>query len=124
VIAGDYVTRSEPDGYTLLVAGGSESTSLYNLQKVPYELAKDFRPVMHVIRLRTMMAVKGDSDIKTFEELVAYAKKNPGKHAYGTSGVGSLTHSMMLMINKAAGIDTFHVPYKGDADVMTALLGD
>ncbi|MBV7483324.1 tripartite tricarboxylate transporter substrate binding protein [Bordetella sp. BOR01] len=124
VIAADQVARAEPDGYTLLVAGGSESTSLPNHQKVPYDLAKDFRPVAHVIRLRTMMAVKGDSSIKTFADLVAYAKANPGKLSYGTSGVGSLTHSMMLMVNKAVGIDTFHVPYKGDADVMTALLGD
>ncbi len=124
VIAADYVARAAPDGYTLLVAGGSESTSLPNHRKLPYSLSKDFRPILHLIRLRTMLAVKADSGIKTFPDLVAYAKENPGKLQYGTSGVGSLTHSMMLMINKAAGIDTFHVPYKGDADVVTALLSD
>ena len=124
VIAADQVARAAPDGYTLLVAGGSESTSLPNFQQVPYTLLKDFRPILHVIRLRTMLAVKADSKIGTFADLVAYAKKNPGKLTYGTAGIGSLTHAMMLLINKAAGIDTLHVPYKGDAEVMTALLSD
>ena len=123
VIAADSVARAAPDGYTLLVAGGSESTSLPNHQQVSYKQSS-FRPIGHVIRLRTMVVVKNDGKIKTFQDLVAAAKANPGKMAYGTSGVGSLTHSMMLMINKAAGIDTFHVPYKGDADVVTALIGD
>lgn len=122
VIAADAVSRALPDGYTLLIAGGSESTSLPNHQQVPYTQAS-FRPIGHVIRLRMLMVVKSDSKIRSFKDLVAHAKANPGKMAYGTSGVGSLTHSMMLMVNKAASIDTFHVPYKGDADVVTALLG-
>lgn len=123
VIAADSVARATPDGYTLLVAGGSESTSLPNHQQVSYKQTS-FRPIGHVIRLRTMVVVKNDGRIKTFQDLIAAAKANPGKMAYGTSGVGSLTHSMMLMVNKAAGIDTFHVPYKGDADVVTALISD
>lgn len=123
VIAADAVSKAAPDGYTLLVAGGSESTSLPNHQQVSYTQSS-FRPIGHVIRLRMMMVVKNDGKIKTFQELVKAAKASPGKMAYGTSGVGSLTHSMMLMVNKAAGIDTFHVPYKGDADVVTAILGD
>jgi tripartite-type tricarboxylate transporter receptor subunit TctC len=123
VIAADQVSKSAPDGYTLLVAGGSESTSLPNHQQVPYTQSS-FRPIGHVIRLRMMLVVKNDGKIKSFKDLVSYAKAHPGKMAYGTSGVGSLTHSMMLMINKAAGIDTFHVPYKGDAQVVTAMLGD
>ena len=123
VIAADSVARAAPDGYTLLVAGGSESTSLPNHQQVSYKQSS-FRPIGHVIRLRTMVVVRNDGKIKTFRDLVAAAKANPGKMAYGTSGVGSLTHSMMLMVNKAAGIDTFHVPYKGDADVVTALISD
>jgi tripartite-type tricarboxylate transporter receptor subunit TctC len=123
VIAADSVARAAPDGYTLLVAGGSESTSLPNHQQVSYKQSS-FRPIGHVIRLRTMVVVRNDGKIKTFRDLVAAAKANPGKMAYGTSGVGSLTHSMMLMVNKAAGIDTFHVPYKGDADVVNALISD
>ncbi|MES2635168.1 MAG: tripartite tricarboxylate transporter substrate binding protein [Pseudomonadota bacterium] len=123
VIAADAVSRAAPDGYTLLVAGGSESTSLPNHQQVSYKQSS-FRPIGHVIRLRMMVVVKNDGKIKNFADLVKYAKANPGKMAYGTSGVGSLTHSMMLMVNKAAGIDTFHVPYKGDAEVVTGMLGD
>lgn len=123
VIAAEAVSKAAPDGHTLLVAGGSESTSLPNHQPVPYNLATSFRPIVHVIRLRMMVVVRADSGMRSFADLVAYAKANPGKLAYGTSGVGSLTHSMMNVVNKAAGIDTFHVPYKGDADVVTALLG-
>lgn len=123
VIAADAVSKAPADGYTLLVAGGSESTSLPNHQQVSYKQSS-FRPIGHVIRLRMMMVVKNDGKIKSFQDLVNYAKSNPGKMAYGTSGVGSLTHSMMLMVNKAAGIDTFHVPYKGDAEVVTGIIGD
>lgn len=124
VIAAEFVANAAPDGYTLLVAGGSESTSLPNHQKVPYNLGTSFRPIVHVIRLRMMVVVRSDSKIRTFKDLVAFAKANPGKLNYGTSGVGSLTHSMMMVVNKVAGIDTFHVPYKGDAPVVTALIGD
>lgn len=124
VIAAEFVANAAPDGYTLLVAGGSESTSLPNHQQVPYNLGTSFRPIVHVIRLRMMVVVRSDSKIRTFKDLVATAKANPGKLAYGTSGVGSLTHSMMMVVNKVAGIDTFHVPYKGDAPVVTALIGD
>ena len=123
VIAADAVSKAPADGYTLLVAGGSESTSLPNHQQVSYKQTS-FRPIGHVIRLRMMMVVKNDGKIKSFQDLVKFAKANPGKMAYGTSGVGSLTHSMMLMVNKAAGIDTFHVPYKGDAEVVTSIIGD
>lgn len=123
VIAADLVARAAPDGYTLLVAGGSESTSLPNHKQLSYKQS-DFRPIGHVIRLRVMVVVKNDGKIKTFHDLVAAAKANPGKMAYGTGGVGSLTHSTMLMVNKAAGIDTFDVPYKGDAEVVTALLSE
>lgn len=122
VIAAEQVAKSAPDGYTLLIAGGSESTSLPNHKEVPYNLATSFRPIVHAIRLRMMIVTRTDSHIKTFKDLVAEAKANPGKLAYGTSGQGSLTHSMMLVVNKTVGIDTLHVPYKGDADVVRALV--
>jgi len=122
VIAAEQVAKSPADGYTLLIAGGSESTSLPNHKEVPYNLATSFRPVVHAIRLRMMIVTRADSNIKSFKDLVAYAKANPGKLAYGTSGQGSLTHSMMLVVNKTVGIDTLHVPYKGDADVVRALV--
>lgn len=124
VIAAEFVAKAPADGYTLLVAGGSESTSLPNHQKVNYSLAQSFRPIIHLIRLRMFVNVKADTNIKSFKDLVAYAKANPGKLAYGTSGNGSLYHSAMLLINRAAGIETFHVPYKGDADTVTALISN
>ncbi len=123
VIAAESVAKAAPDGYTLLIAGGSESTSLPNHREVPYKLDKDFRPIVHLIRLRMMIVARADSNIRTFDDLLKQARANPGKLAYGTSGVGSLTHSMMLAVDKAAGVETLHVPYKGDANVVTALVG-
>ena len=77
VIAADSVARAAPDGYTLLVAGGSESTSLPNHQQVSYKQSS-FRPIGHVIRLRTMVVVRNDGKIKTFRDLVAAARDARG----------------------------------------------
>lgn len=123
-IAAEFVAKAPADGHTLLMAGGSESTSLPNHQKVSYSLKDSFRPVVHVVRMRIMITVKADSPFKSLKEIVSFAKANPGKLSYGSSGAGSLYHSVMLLFNKAAGIDTLHVPYKGGAPVLAALVGD
>lgn len=124
VIAAEYVAKASPDGHTLLTAGGSESTSIPNYQKVSYTLNGSFRPIIHMIRLRMMIVTRAEAPYKNFKDFVSYAKANPGKLAFGTAGVGGLAHSAWLLINKTASIDTFDVPYKGDAETVTALLGN
>lgn len=121
-LAADYVKNQPADGYTLLVAGGSESTSVPNHQKVTYSL-DDFTGVLRCIRSRIYVVSHKDSGIKTIADLKAKALAQPGKLSYGSSGQGTLYHSTMLVTTKALGIDMQHVPYKGGAPMMAALLG-
>ena len=121
-LAADYVANQKADGYTLLVAGGSESTSVPNHREVSYSL-DDFRGVLRCIRSRIYLVSKQGSGIKSIADLKAKAEAAPGKLAYGSSGQGTLYHSTMLVTTKAMGIDMRHVPYKGGAPMMAALLG-
>lgn len=121
-LAADLVSKEKADGYTLLVAGGSESTSVPNHQKVTYAL-DDFRGVLRCIRSRIYLVSNAKGDIKSIADLKKKALANPGKLSYGSSGQGTLYHSTMLLATKALGIDMQHVPYKGGAPMMAALLG-
>lgn len=121
-LAADLVSKEKADGYTLLVAGGSESTSVPNHQKVTYAL-DDFRGVLRCIRSRIYLVANAKGDIKSIADLKKKALANPGKLSYGSSGQGTLYHSTMLLATKALGIDMQHVPYKGGAPMMAALLG-
>jgi tripartite-type tricarboxylate transporter receptor subunit TctC len=122
-IAAEYVRNAPPDGYTLLVAGGSESTSVGNHQKLPYDIRTDFSSVIQFNRQRTLLAVKGDAPWTSLQDFVTEVKANPGKYTYGSSGAGGIYHSALLVFTRAAGLDMKHVPYKGGAPAMAALLG-
>lgn len=122
-IAAEYVRNAPPDGYTLLVAGGSESTSVGNHQKLPYDIRSDFSSVIQFNRQRTLLAVKGDAPWTSLQDFVTEVKANPGKYTYGSSGAGGIYHSALLVFTRAAGLDMKHVPYKGGAPAMAALLG-
>jgi tripartite-type tricarboxylate transporter receptor subunit TctC len=122
-IAAEYVRNAPPDGYTLLVAGGSESTSVGNHQKLPYDIRSDFSSVLQFNRQRTLLAVKGDAPWKSLQDFVTEVKANPGKYTYGSSGAGGIYHSALLVFTRNAGLDMKHVPYKGGAPAMAALLG-
>lgn len=121
-LAADFVAKSKADGYTLLVAGGSESTSVPNHREVSYSL-DNFRGVLRCIRSRIYIVSRKDSGIKAIADLKAKAEADPGKLVYGSSGQGTLYHSTMLVATKALGIDMRHVPYKGGAPMMAGLLG-
>lgn len=122
-IAATFVKNATPDGYTLLVAGGSESTSVGNYQKIDYDPRTDFTPIMQIVRLRNLLGTRADAPWKTLQEFIAYAKAHPGELKYGSSGPGSLYHSAMLVLSKEAGIKLRHVPYKGAAPSIAALVG-
>lgn len=121
-LAADFVKNEKADGYTLLVAGGSESTAVPNFQKVTYSL-DDFRGVLRLIRQRVFLISKAGSGINSIADLKTKALAAPGKLSYGSSGQGSIYHAVMLVTTKALGIDMQHVPYKGGAPMMAALLG-
>lgn len=123
VLAAQYVTAAKPDGYTLLMGGGSETIAVGHFRKLPYDPIGGFECVMNVVRQSISISVRADSPWKTFQDFVADAKKNPDKYSYASSGVGSLYHAAGMVLEKRTGIQLRHVPFKGGAETLTAVLG-
>jgi tripartite-type tricarboxylate transporter receptor subunit TctC len=122
-IAAEYVSRSDPDGYTLMYAVGSDLEWTKFLTKRPtIDPLKDLTPIATVISSVNCVAVNAASPFKTFKDLVAFARQNPGKLTYGTSGTQSYYY-LIGQILKQQGVDMLHVPYKGNAPVLSAILG-
>jgi len=117
------VTTSAPDGYTFIMTDGAVlSISPLIYQKLPYN-PKDMMPVSFVATAPIWLAAHEKVPVKTMAEFVAYAKANPGKSNYGSSGVGSFHHLSMEAIQSSLNVRLTHVPFKGSADSVTALLG-
>lgn len=122
-LAAELVANAEPDGYTLLVAGGSESTSVPNHMETGYNL-DDFRGVMRVNREHMVIVSKVGSELDSIEAVVEYAQENPGELAYASSGPAGILHSAFLVFEREAGIRMQHVPYQGGSPSLSALLGN
>lgn len=122
-LAAEMVANAAPDGYTLLVAGGSESTSIHHYRKTPYSLSQ-FRGVVRINRERMMIVSKAGSGFDSIAKVVQYAKANPGKVTFGSSGEGSILQSVFVVFGKSAGIEMMHIPYKGGAPALVDLLAD
>jgi len=121
----DAVVRSKKDGYTLLYtsSGAIVYTRVTNPETVPYDPFKDLEPLgVHVFYPLTA-TVQASSPWKTFQELVDYAKKNPGKLRVSTTGIGSSDHFNLGITEAVTGAQFTHVPFKGGESVVTALLG-
>jgi len=123
-IAAMAVKRAEPNGYTLLMqySGYHVITPHVSTQK-PQWSADDFRPVANVLSAPQVIVVREGLPVKTLPELIAYAKANPGKLTYASSGNGSLQHVTGAMLEQQAGIQLMHVPYKGTGPALQDLLG-
>ena len=93
------------------------------MQKVTFKPLKSFTPLIAYAAPYNGIVVKNDAPWKTFKELIEYAKKNPNKVKYGTGGIGTAMHHAMAFVEHQDGIKWIHVPYKGNADALTALLG-
>lgn len=123
-IAAEYVARSAPDGYTLFV--GSTSPLVINpayFEKVGYDTLRDFTPLSLIAQQPLVIVAHPSLPVHTPKELVALAKKHPGKLSYGSAGPGTSNHLVGALLAKVAGIDIVHIPYKGGAPALTALLG-
>ena len=121
-IAAGIVKRAQPDGYTLLMQySGYHVISPHLTKARQWELA-DFQPIANVLSAPQIIVVRGDLPVKTLAELVAYAKANPGKLNYASSGNGSLQHVTGAMLEQQAGIKMVHVPYKGTGPALQDLL--
>ena len=123
IIGSQYVYSAKPDGYTLLVAGGSETVSVPHFKSLPFNPITDFDPVIRIMVERIGFYVRTDSPWKTMKEFIADAKQNPDKYSYATAGVGGLHHATVLVTEKRTGIRLTHVPHKGGAETLTALAG-
>lgn len=123
-IAATAVKRAEPNGYTLLMqySGYHVITPHVSTQKLQWS-ADDFRPVANVLSAPQVIVVREGIPVKTLPELIAYAKANPGKLTYASSGNGSLQHVTGAMLEQQAGIQLVHVPYKGTGPALQDLLG-
>jgi tripartite-type tricarboxylate transporter receptor subunit TctC len=123
-IAAQYVAAAKPDGYMLLVAGGSETISVPHFKSLPYDAINDFLPIIRLMIERVGFYVRVDSPWKNMQEFMADAKKNPEKYMYATSGIGGLHHATVLVLEKRTGIRLRHVPHKGGAETLAAVAGN
>jgi len=122
-IGADVVAKAAPDGYTLIVGvTGSHAinTSLY--ARMPYDPVKDFEAISQVAVVPNVVVVHPSVPAQTLRELVALAKKEPGKLNYASLGSGTAAHLTMEMFKTAAGIDLTHIPYKGSSPAVADLI--
>ena len=122
-IASQVTAKSAPDGYTLMIAYVGTHGTNPAVRKLPYDAIKDFTPVGMIGATPNVLIINPNLPIKNLKEFVAYAKKNPAKLTYGTSGPGTLTHLGMEQFKMSSGIFMVHVPYRGIAPAFTDLLG-
>jgi tripartite-type tricarboxylate transporter receptor subunit TctC len=118
------LVRSAPDGYTLAYGNVvSLATNISLLSKVPYSVEKDLTLIANALRVVNLMVVNNDLPVKSVQDLIAYAKKNPGKVAFGSDGNGTTSHLGMEYFRSLTGIDLLHVPYKSAPAMLTDLMG-
>jgi len=120
-IATDAVARASPDGYTLLLITSANAINATLYDKLNYNFIRDIVPIASIVRVPLVMEVHPSVPARTVAEFIAYAKANPGKINMASAGTGALTHVAGEMFKTLAGVDLFHVPYRG-AQVFPALL--
>ena len=122
MIGTEAVAKAAADGYTFLLTPGATLTVLPLMRQTAYDPLKGFVPVGRVGDLVCGFTVHPSLGVKTFKEMVEYAKKNPGKISFGSAGLGTTTHLRIETLKYRAGIDILHVPYRGSADALNDLL--
>ncbi|WP_265921616.1 Bug family tripartite tricarboxylate transporter substrate binding protein [Cupriavidus nantongensis] len=123
-IAASLVARAKPDGYTLMLQySGFHVITPLLVKNLSWDPVKDFAPVANILSAPQVLVVRPSLPVKSLKELVAYAKANPDKLNYASSGNGSLQHVSTELLNQMAGTKITHVPYKGTGPAMTDLLG-
>jgi tripartite-type tricarboxylate transporter receptor subunit TctC len=122
-IGADFVAKAAPDGYTLLwTTPGPQITNPYLMPKLPYDPNKDFTAIATAVTAVNVLVVTPSLPVKSVSELIAYAKANPGKLNFSSSGIGASSHLSGELFKKMAGIDIVHVPYRGSAPALQDLL--
>lgn len=122
-IGTNFVARSAPDGYTILVAQFPFAANPFIYKSLPYDSNKAFLPIVLAGRAPMVLVVNENSKIKTLSDLLTAAKKSPGKIDYGSSGSGSSEHLAMALFENMANVSLNQVPYKGSTPLLTDLAG-
>ena len=123
IIGADLVAKAAPDGYSILtvIAAHAANATLYQ-GKLPFDPVKSFAPVSLAVVAPLILTTNNNFPAKDVRELIAYAKANPGKVNFGSSGIGAAAHLTTELLKQTAGIDMVHVPFKGTAPALQALL--
>jgi tripartite-type tricarboxylate transporter receptor subunit TctC len=123
IVGADLAAKSPPDGYTVLtvIAAHAANATLY-AGKLPFDTVKSFSPVSLVGVAPLILTVNNDFPARDVKGLIDYARANPGKISFGSSGIGAAAHLTTELLKQSAGVDMVHVPYKGTAPALTALM--
>jgi tripartite-type tricarboxylate transporter receptor subunit TctC len=123
VIGADFVAKSAPDGYTLLLAPGNHTINAAVLPKLPFDAVASFTPITLLASAPNMLVVRADSPVKNVNDFISMAKAKPGAVTYATSGIATTVHIAGELLANTAGVKLNHIPYKGSAASVTGLLG-
>ena len=123
IVGADRVAKSPPDGYTLLMSSSNPyAVGRLLYPSMPYDALKDFAPISIVIRTPNYLVVNPKLPVNTIQELIAYARANPGKLTYSSAGTGTSTHLGVELFKKMTGTSIVHIPYKGSAPSIAAVM--
>ena len=122
-IGADFIAKSPPDGYTLIMLLTAHAINASLMPKLPYDTVKDFASITLAATQPLVVEVPSQSPILTLQDLIAAGKANPGKLNYGSAGPGNTSHLGVEFFNAAAGTKFTHVPYKGSGPLIIGLLG-
>jgi tripartite-type tricarboxylate transporter receptor subunit TctC len=123
-IAANYVAKAPKDGYTILYATpGQQMTNPHLMKSLPYDAENDFAAIVQVTQGGNILVVNKDVPVSTVAELIDYAKQNPGKVTFASSGIGSSSHLAGELFKSMADIDIRHIPYKGTGDAIAQVIG-
>ena len=123
VLGTDVIAKAAPDGYTIGITSASSLVINPSMEKVPYDVGKDFAPVTLVVTVPEMLVVASNVPANNMAELIALAKAQPGKLNFASAGVGGLPHLAGELFKLTAKLDIVHVPYRGAAPAINDLLG-
>jgi tripartite-type tricarboxylate transporter receptor subunit TctC len=122
-LGADYVAKSKPDGYTLLVGAVHHTIASSVYKKLPYDFQKDFAPITTIAMVPNVLVVNASTPVRTVAELVKLAKAEPGKLSYGSNGNGTAQHLIGTQFQNQTGTEIVHIPYKGSGPLASDLIG-
>jgi len=122
-IGADFVAKSAPDGYTIVIASNQVTMNPWIYSKLPFDIAKDFSPVAQIASVPMLLAINPEVPAKNLQEFIALAKAKPGSLNYSTPGLGTPQHIAFEVFNFDAGVKVTHVPYKGTSPSIVDLIG-